>query len=113
MPPDTVEIVKPEPAAAAAVVSDTRTAEAVASSSSGSVDVARGPPSTVSVVDAGLPGSIEVVGPPSTGGSPFDLVYHGAYVQGAEYKDGDLVVYNNVVWLCVRPTSAAPSGWPV
>ena len=40
-----------------------------------------------------------------------DLVYDGDFT-GASYKDGDIVVYNNVAYLCTAPTSAAPTAWP-
>src|SRR5215471_1849092 len=40
-----------------------------------------------------------------------DLVYDGDFT-GASYKDGDIVVYQNVAYLCTAPTSAAPTAWP-
>jgi len=40
-----------------------------------------------------------------------DLVYDGDFA-GASYKDGDIVVYQNVAYLCTAPTSAAPTAWP-
>jgi hypothetical protein len=36
--------------------------------------------------------------------------YTGDWAAGT-YQDGDVVVYNNVAYLCVRPTSAAPTPW--
>jgi len=39
-----------------------------------------------------------------------DLRYLGAYAAG-NYSDGDIVIYNGVAYLCVRPTSAAPTAW--
>src|SRR5262245_19587912 len=39
-----------------------------------------------------------------------DLVYKGAFTAGS-YKDGDIVIYNGVTYVCVRPTSAAPVAW--
>lgn len=40
-----------------------------------------------------------------------DLRYNGDYSAGS-YSDGDIVVYNGVTYLCVKPTSAAPTPWP-
>ena len=40
-----------------------------------------------------------------------DLIYDGDFT-GASYKDGDIVVYQNVAYLCTAPTSAAPTAWP-
>jgi len=40
-----------------------------------------------------------------------DLNYHGDYAAGS-YKDGDIVVYGGISYVCVRPTSAAPTPWP-
>lgn len=40
-----------------------------------------------------------------------DLRYNGAYVAGS-YTDGDVVVYQGVAYLCVRPTSQPPKPWP-
>lgn len=39
------------------------------------------------------------------------LTYFGAWVAGT-YKDGDIVVYNGVAYMCVRPTSNPPAAWP-
>ena len=36
--------------------------------------------------------------------------YVGDWAAGS-YQDGDMVVYNGVAYLCVRPTSAAPTPW--
>lgn len=41
-----------------------------------------------------------------------ELKYNGSYVGSTAYKDGDVVVSNGVAYLCVRPTSAVPTGWP-
>jgi len=38
------------------------------------------------------------------------LQYYGDYAAGS-YKDGDIVVQNGIAYLCVRPTSAAPTPW--
>lgn len=40
-----------------------------------------------------------------------DLRYNGDYVAGS-YSDGDIVVYQGVAYLCVRPTSSPPAVWP-
>lgn len=44
-----------------------------------------------------------------------DLVYNGDYPANTPYTDGDIVIYNNVAYMCVRPTSAAPvpTDWPL
>jgi hypothetical protein len=47
--------------------------------------------------------------PIAAGGA--DLVYNGAFPAASPYTDGDIVVYNGVAYLCVRPTSAAPTPW--
>ena len=41
-----------------------------------------------------------------------DLVYNGDFPTSTPYTDGDVVVYNGIAYLCVRPTSAAPTPWP-
>lgn len=41
-----------------------------------------------------------------------DLVYRGDWVSGPDYRDGDIVVYNNVEYMCVRPTTGPPTAWP-
>jgi hypothetical protein len=41
-----------------------------------------------------------------------DLTYEGDYVPATAYTDGDVVVYQGVAYMCVRPTSAAPAPWP-
>lgn len=38
--------------------------------------------------------------------------YNGDFVPATAYSDGDIVVYNGIPYLCVRPTTAAPN-WPV
>lgn len=40
-----------------------------------------------------------------------DLRYWGDYAPGS-YTDGDVVVSGGVAYICVRPTSAAPTPWP-
>jgi len=39
-----------------------------------------------------------------------DLRYNGAW-QAGNYSDGDIVVYQGVAYLCVRPTNKAPTPW--
>src|SRR5215831_9190550 len=39
-----------------------------------------------------------------------DLRYNGAW-QAGNYYDGDVVVYNGVTYICVRPTNKAPTPW--
>lgn len=39
-----------------------------------------------------------------------DLRYNGAW-QAGNYYDGDVVVYNGITYLCVRPTSQPPKVW--
>lgn len=46
------------------------------------------------------------------GGGGADLEYNGAYPTNSPYTDGDIVVYNGVPYICVRPTSAPPTPWP-
>jgi hypothetical protein len=46
----------------------------------------------------------------ATGGGA-ELVYNGEYPAATPYTDGDIVIYNGVAYLCVRPTSAAPVPW--
>jgi len=73
--------------------------------------------------DQGLPGP---TGPQGTQGSQgpqgntgpqgatgsVDVVYNGQYPAGTPYTDGDLVVgADGIVYMCVRPTSAAPTPW--
>jgi len=41
-----------------------------------------------------------------------DLVYQGDYPAGTPYTDGEIVVYQGVAYMCVTPTSAAPTAWP-
>lgn len=40
-----------------------------------------------------------------------DLRYDGDWVAGS-YSDGDIVVYQGVAYMAVKPTSAAPTAWP-
>jgi len=40
----------------------------------------------------------------------YDLRYQGDYLPGS-YTDGDIVVFNGVTYLCVRPTSNPPTPW--
>jgi hypothetical protein len=43
-----------------------------------------------------------------------DLAYKGAYSGATAYVDGDVVVYNGVLYLCVVPaTGSAPEDWGV
>jgi hypothetical protein len=46
----------------------------------------------------------------ASGGS-VDLDYNGSWAAGS-YTDGDIVIYNGVAYMCVRPTSATPTAWP-
>lgn len=86
---------------------------------------------------AGAAGAAGATGPPgpgvAAGGSPgqallknsatnydtvwgtagADLVYNGAYPAGTPYTDGDIVIYNGVAYMCVRPTSNPPTPWPL
>lgn len=39
-----------------------------------------------------------------------DPTYLGDYAAG-NFTDGDIVVYNNIAYLCCKPTSAAPTAW--
>jgi len=39
-----------------------------------------------------------------------DLRYNGAWAAG-QYYDGDVVVYNGVAYLCVKPTNQPPTPW--
>jgi hypothetical protein len=42
-----------------------------------------------------------------------DLVYDGDYPTGGpSYTDGDIVIQNEVAYMCVRPTSSPPTTWP-
>jgi hypothetical protein len=47
----------------------------------------------------------------SASGSGADLVYNGAFPANTPYTDGDVVIYNGMAYLCVRPTSATPVPW--
>ena len=45
----------------------------------------------------------------STGGGGASLTYEGDYVPATEYQDGDTVVADGIVWLCVGgPTTTPP-----
>lgn len=65
----------------------------------------------------GPPGMTGPQGPqgiPGTGGGgtgSVDLVYEGDFVTDTIYTDGDIVVYNGVTYMCVRPTNQSPSSW--
>jgi hypothetical protein len=49
---------------------------------------------------------------PIYAGAPsFD--YLGDYVPDTEYKDGDIVMYNGVPWLAVKPTTTPPDPFPI
>jgi len=39
------------------------------------------------------------------------LQYRGDWSAGS-YQDGDIVVQGNIAYMCVKPTSAAPTAWP-
>jgi hypothetical protein len=41
-----------------------------------------------------------------------DLVYDGDFAAGPTYKDGEVVIYNGIAYICVTPTTAAPVAWP-
>jgi hypothetical protein len=45
------------------------------------------------------------------GGLAATFTYKGDWVAGS-YNSGDIVIYNGVSYMCVRPTSAAPVAWP-
>jgi hypothetical protein len=62
---------------------------------------------------AGAAGPAGATGPAGPAGTPADLSYLGDFVSGNSYVDGDIVVYNGVLYECVQPTSAAPTPWPV
>jgi len=47
---------------------------------------------------------------PSAAGA--DLVYNGDFPANTPYTDGDVVIYNGIAYLCVTPTSSAPTPWP-
>jgi hypothetical protein len=84
----------------------------------------------------GPPGSEGPPGPPGTSGIPLggeaqqslakasandydvfwmdveNISYRGNWID-TSYKNGDIVVYNNIVYICVRPTNNPPIAWPV
>jgi len=39
--------------------------------------------------------------------------YRGAYAAATPYADGDIVVYNGIAYMCVRPTTSPPAVWPM
>ncbi|HEY7421459.1 MAG TPA: carbohydrate-binding protein [Gaiellaceae bacterium] len=41
------------------------------------------------------------------------MQYRGAYAAATQYADGDIVVYNGVAYMCVRPTQNPPAVWPM
>lgn len=41
-----------------------------------------------------------------------DLIYDGDFASGPTYMDGEIVVYQGVAYLCIKPTTAAPVAWP-
>lgn len=41
-----------------------------------------------------------------------DLVYNGDYPANTPYTDGDIVISGGVAYMCVTPTSSAPTPWP-
>jgi hypothetical protein len=73
-------------------------------------------PDTVKRLPKGIDGEILSIKsgvldwePPAPSGA--DLVYNGDYPANTPYTDGDIVVYNGVPYMCVRPTSSAPVPW--
>jgi len=48
----------------------------------------------------------------ASGGGSDNLRYNGDWVAGS-YLEGDVVVYGGVSYLAVKPTSVAPTPWPV
>jgi hypothetical protein len=44
-------------------------------------------------------------------GGATDLVYNGDFPTNTPYTDGDIVISGDVAYMCVRPTSAAPTAW--
>src|SRR5215510_843185 len=46
------------------------------------------------------------------GNAGADLIYAGDYASGPTYKDGEIVVYQGVAYICTMPTSSPPSAWP-
>ena len=71
------------------------------------VDVAEVSDGDVLVYDASV--SAWVAG----AGAGFDLVYRGEWEPDTEYVDGEIVVYEDSLYLCVRPSTGPPSGWDV
>jgi hypothetical protein len=58
-----------------------------------------------------VPGPVTVWFPPAV----TDVTYNGAYATpptATAYTDGDIVIYNGVAWMCVRPTVNPPATWP-
>src|SRR5262245_37039698 len=41
-----------------------------------------------------------------------DVEYFGDYAPATTYKDGDIVVYNGISYMCVKDTSSPPVAWP-
>jgi len=46
------------------------------------------------------------------GNAGADLIYDGDFASGPTYKDGEIVVYNGVAYICTQPTTSPPSAWP-
>jgi hypothetical protein len=61
------------------------------------------------VLTVTTPGSAPTWQAPAPQGA--DLVYNGAFPANTPYTDGDIVMQNGVAYMCVRPTSAAPTPW--
>jgi hypothetical protein len=72
-----------------------------------------GYPSTVGklsdILTVSTDGAAPTWQPPAPSGA--DLDYDGAFVPGNSYSDGDIVIYNGVSYMCVRPTTAPPVRW--
>ena len=66
---------------------------------------------TATITKAPTANTLEVRLYAPQGTTGWDEVSVVAGSSAANYKDGDIVVYNGVAYLCVRPTSAAPIGW--
>jgi len=46
------------------------------------------------------------------GAAGADLIYDGDYASGPTYKDGEIVVYQGIAYICTMPTTSPPSAWP-
>jgi len=77
------------------------------------VDGLPGYPSTIGHLNDVL--TVKVDGSPPSWEDPSggaDLVYNGDFPTNTPYTDGDIVIKDGVAYMCVRPTSAAPTVWP-